>query len=126
MRPELVPLEALPTIEQSVKPLLSNKRMLNGDSYDDLWQRLLDNKADLWVMEGLACVCSFRKDYRGSYYLVELCTSNVSHDFEQALQTVEEHAKNYGVDRIQVRGRKGWMRILPEYTLNQVIIEKQL
>jgi hypothetical protein len=39
---------------------------------------------------------------------------------------IEEYAKAEGCDAMRVMGRKGWARLLPDYSTSKVILEKRL
>ena len=46
--------------------------------------------------------------------------------FGQLIGGLERYARAEGCARMRISGRKGWARLLPDYAIQRVIIEKQL
>ncbi len=47
-------------------------------------------------------------------------------EWVQLLDTLEEHMRNAGVQRMEIWARRGWLRELPNYKLTHVLLEKDL
>lgn len=113
-------------------PLVSNERMLNNwVSSETLKTQLISNKADLWVnyeLTSFAIGATYsRTDGSKTYIVNYMASSNGSKEgWDETIKTIEEQAKDWGCTTIQVKGRRGWQRALPDYKLVQITLEKEL
>lgn len=57
---------------------------------------------------------------------VFLCTGYGRQDWQQHLSTIEAWAASIGCDRMSLCARPGWKRVLPEYRMTHVMLEKDL
>lgn len=122
-------------IEQSwdkVEALLSNTRMLNNwVTAEQLKTRLINNGGDLWVNEdftGAAIGATYTRTDKTKTYVVEFMASEVSskEGWSKTIEAIEQQAADWGCTNIQVKGRKGWARTLPDYKITQITLERQL
>jgi hypothetical protein len=128
-----IPSKDTDTVWSQVKPILDNKRVLNNwTNTDEIYYRLTNAKADLWVY-GEPVVASLvasigTKQDSSRVYRVELmaCPDGADISWKDMIETIEAHAKAIGCSSITVKGRKGWQRALPSYSLAQVTLEKTL
>ena len=42
------------------------------------------------------------------------------------ISTIEDWAKSKGLEGIEIRGRKGWLKLLPDYSCKTVLMVKEL
>jgi hypothetical protein len=124
--------EDIDEVWEFIEPLTSNNKMLNNwVTSNYLYNLLVNNKADLWVNMDLTAFCigaTYSRIDNTKTYIVEYMTSDVSSSegWNNTIKPIEEQAKEWGCSTIEVKGRKGWHRVLPEYKLKQITLEKQL
>ena len=128
-----IPSKDTDSVWSSVEPILNHPRVLNEwTTADEIYNRLVNAKADLWV-DGdpivASLVASIKRKADGSrVYKVEMmaCPDGADMAWETMIESIEVHAKAIGCVSIMVQGRKGWQRALPSYKATQVILEKSL
>lgn len=113
-----------------VEPLVSNPKVTNNwVSVESIYNDLKAHKADLWVNMNLTGVCIgstyFRLD-SSKTYIVHYMASTESEDWAEVIQPIEQQARDWGCTAIQVKGRVGWKKALPEYKLEQITLERTL
>ena len=131
MLAQLVPLDNIDLHWDKVAPILSHDRALNNwVTIDSLYTRLKANGADLWILEdytaALIGATYMRTDGTKTYVVEIMAAQNAKEDWSYTIQSIESQAKEWGCTSIQVRGRKGWKRVLPEYATIQITLERQL
>ncbi len=62
---------------------------------------------------------------------VKLCTISAlgGHELDKMLplmHKLEQYGRDEGCARMRVNGRKGWQRVLGDYELKQIVLEKDL
>lgn len=128
---QLVPLDNIDTHWDSIAPLLSHPRVLNNwTTLEDIYKRLKANGADLWILEdysaALVGATYSRKDGTKTYIVELMAAQGADEDWAETIKPIEAQAKQWGCSVIQVRGRKGWKRVLPKYATTQITLERQL
>jgi len=117
---------------EKVEPVLDNPKVLNGwETVENLKQGLFNFKADLWIFEDYtaALLASIHTKVNGDrVYVVNHMASPEGSDitWEIVIQDIEKHAKKIGCVAIQVKGRKGWAKVLSTYKTKQITLEKRL
>jgi hypothetical protein len=128
-----IPSKNTDSVWSSVEPILNHPRVLNEwTTTDEIYDRLVNAKADLWVygdpIVASLVACIKRKADGSRVYAVELmaCPDGADMSWESMIKSIEDHAKAIGCRTISVQGRKGWQRALQSYKLKQIILEKEL
>jgi len=58
--------------------------------------------------------------------LIHLCGGqNIRDWIALYMQTIEEWSKSKGLDGIEIQGRKGWLKLLPDYSCDRVLMIKE-
>lgn len=88
-------------------------------------------KGILWVVSSgeriLGAVTSSLEQRRsGLSCRIEACGGEEFHRWKHHLRDVEAYAKAEGCVKVVFTGRRGWERMLPEYALRRVSLEKGL
>ena len=131
MKTLLTPKKYISTIWDTVGDIIAHPRVLNNwTDKDDLYRLLKEDKADLWVSSTLksALIASLfvRKDDSKVYVVQYMASLDEDEDWTQAIEAIEDHARLIGCVSIQVKGRKGWKRVLKDYNEIQVTLERKL
>lgn len=115
-----------------VAHLFAKDRVLsNWTTVEAIKARLENNRADLWITttHDSALVGATYKRVDGTKtYLVELMASEegATEGWIEVIKPIEDQAREWGCEAIQIRGRKGWQRLFSNYKLRQVILEHEL
>lgn len=96
--------------------------------------RVIEKKADLWLIyhkTEFNVVGAFetylREEDDGDVFVLETGGGiEIKKWGRQLLAELEKLAVRNGVKAIEIEGRRGWQRFLPDYTLQRVIIGKDL
>lgn len=107
---------------------------LRGDprtSLPGLLADIREERAQLWVVaegcETLALVVTWIGRYeRCDVFEIQLCAGTGMHHWLHLLGELEGHARALGCRLIELRGRRGWERLLPDYAFRGVSLEKEL
>jgi hypothetical protein len=131
MKTLLTPKKYISSVWETVGDIIAHPRVLNNwTDKDDLYKRLKEDKADLWVSSTLksALIASLfvRKDGSKTYVVDYMASLDEDEDWTQAIEAIEDHARLIGCSSIQVRGRKGWKRVLKDYKEIQTTLERKL
>ena len=99
--------------------------------FEDVERDVLGNNSYLWlamedgsVLATAVTKVTTEKDHR-------LCTIVAcgGHDWERwgwMIEGLEQYARAEDCKRIEIAGRPGWLRRLPEYRLAKIVIRKEL
>jgi hypothetical protein len=115
-----------------VAPWLTAAADRCGDwTADALRELLLRGEALLWVLwDGqalcAACVTEAVGVPRGRILRVLACGGRRLRNWVEALAPIEAYARDLGCRAIRIEGRRGWQRVLPDYRLAWICIEKEL
>ncbi len=73
----------------------------------------------------LACVFLIQA-VSDSYYVIKLASDDKGYDWHTINKIIEARAKQLGLTHIAMTGRKGWMKILPEYKVERYLYMKEI
>jgi hypothetical protein len=111
---------AWPWLEEAAKPYG------NTTSREHVYQRLIEGRAQLWVDETAAVVTSIETHDTG---LTEVLGWLAGGDIEGVLRLhdkIETWAREAGIDRLLITGRKGFLKKFPGYRVIATTIVKDL
>jgi hypothetical protein len=113
----------------AVYPMLSLADDFTSKLADLCTDILSDDSYELWVgiseEEKLSAVC-LTQAIDGYYFIHKLSSDNAQHDWNTLIGHVEERAKELGLDRVSILGRKGWSKVLKEYHTSKYLYTKRL
>jgi hypothetical protein len=125
-----------PSHARLLEPDVSEKlrAALMGDArcaLQDVLEDIAAERAQLWVIcDGpnvrMALVTRILEYPRGRAMLIQLCGGGPIAECLTLLAELEGHARGLGCAWMEVRGRKGWSRLLPGYDTRSVELTKEL
>lgn len=99
-------------------------------SIEDIYASLSKAKMQLWTsFEGtqLKSICItqilIHPKHKSLEIILHAGDNKHGHQF---LKPIEEWAKSQGCDKVFLKGRKGWIKRMPDYRLESVTLEKEL
>lgn len=97
---------------------------------DDLYPLLCRGERQLWLClsgECLSGACITRlAEYPQCKAVVVTTLGGDGGDWNAMLQDVEDYARAHGCDRLEIQGRRGWLRALQGYQEVSTVISKEL
>ncbi len=125
---------ALDEIWQHVRPHVDDLLLISQGEYGvrDIYDMIQQDRMQLWLcwtkdsIEGV--VISYFVVYPRMKKLVITGAAGLGARtwLDDALTTIKEYGLEHGCDFAQIRGRKGWRKLLPDWTLKQEVLEKRL
>ena len=88
-------------------------------------------RAQLWVacksteIEA-AAVTELHQPQRRKYCVIVACGGAHRERWLDLLAPIEDWARAEGCDAMRIMGRKGWARVLPDYKVNRIVLEKEI
>ena len=99
----------------------------HSDSPERLLERLYAEECDLWVVSvDCEVAAAAVTGIRGDTVSIESCGGRKMSDWVYLLAEFESLAKANGKTQIEIKGRKGWSRVLPGYHVQSVVLGKAL
>jgi hypothetical protein len=89
-------------------------------------------RAQLWVAsehpDGIAAaaVTELHQPRRRKYCVIVACGGYDMARWLHLLAPIEDFARAEGCDAMRIMGRKGWARVLPDYKVNRIVLEKEI
>lgn len=109
------------------------KRVESPDwSLDQVRNDLVTANAQLWSLlgdrgEATCAVITRIENYHGTVFgVVWIAAGRGLEHSRVLLDEIEGWFRSMGCSRIELRGRKGWERVLPDYELKAVVLSKEL
>ncbi len=107
--------------------------MERGDlgTFVDVEQDVLSGGALLWlvwedpIVLGATVTQIITQDNR-KICMVVACGGEDGRSWVHLISKIEDYARNEGCELSRIVGRKGWMKLLPDYKESRVILEKAL
>ncbi len=96
---------------------------------DDVKRSLIEGRRQLWVdWPGMRCVLITEKiDYPLKRVLhVFLAAGRLPRDWRTIWRAIEDWAQSQGCMAVEIRGRPGWARRLPDYRARMIFLTKEL
>lgn len=126
--------ETIPDVWDRVRPLIDKGYEPGDDKMPaDMLQRLTTGAVQLWLaMEDsngviLGALTTELVPMRsGLVCWLCQCGGERLHDWAHFIAMVEDYARIEGCVKVAMRGRKGWQRVLPGYSVRTVQLEKVL
>jgi hypothetical protein len=72
------------------------------------------------------CITQIYQHLRGKYCAVFVAVGDLMPILHDGLALIEDWARGLDCAAIEIIGRKGWLRVLPEYRERAVVLEKNL
>ena len=89
-----------------------------------------DGLALLWLMVGDgikgAGVTQIALTEKSKVCTIIACGGDDMRSWLPVIKTIENYARDEGCDAVRILGRKGWARVLKNYTTPAVILERRL
>lgn len=122
--------EQIISIWPDIEPLIIRAiSVYNDHSLDDIFQSLLMRERQLWISGNsdidYIIITKIYHKQQDKRCLLELCAGRGAGALPY-LNIIENWARDAGCDRIELVGRKGWLRVLKDYSQNIYILEKEL
>lgn len=122
--------DQLISVWPEVAPILIRAiRVYNEHSLEEIFESLLLRERQLWISgrEKIGCVLITRilNGHEKKTCLIELYAGNGIESMK-FFDDIETWAKNLGCNHMRLSGRKGWQRLLKDYDLKKIILEKEL
>jgi len=114
-----------------VAPLLRAAVTRTGlDRFDEIERDVLSGRGLLWLawsdrVEAAATTILTETD-AGRVCVLTACGGRDMKRWLPLLEIIEAYAKAEGCDRLRVFGRKGWQRMLENYCVTNIILERSL
>lgn len=129
----LVPIQEPEKVWPLCEPLIQKvlDRTDPFEDIDDIYKDLLSRDRQLWVVERdgeiQAAILTSIHEYRGKRYgtLTHAGGKNASEWFD-IVNPIGEYFKREGCLTFTIIGRKGWLKYLPDWQTDKVILEKKL
>jgi len=129
------------TIEQvnklwpKLSPLLesANDYSLHEYNIDDILELITTQKTECWLMwegdEILATLTTQIVDYprqKGLHIFLAASIAPIGEIVEEFITTVEQWGKEQGCTVCKIDGRRGWLKLLPDYEVQRTLLAKNL
>lgn len=99
-------------------------------SFDDVERDVLNANGLLWIAWNApqieAAAVTKIDTSNGKACEIVACGGRHSEHWLHILQQIEEFASNEGCDVVRILGRKGWQRVLKDYRVKKVVLEKKI
>lgn len=96
----------------------------------DLYRELLAGHFVLWLAWSgeleAAAVTEIAETVSGRVCVIVACGGRGRARWIALRRKLEDYARHEGCARMRIYGRKGWTRVLPDYRVTRVILEKEL
>lgn len=109
------------------------RAMERGDlgRFEELEHDVINGQALLWLVwkapEILgATVTQIVMTQRSKICVIAACGGENMRLWLPLVEKIENYARNEGCDAVRILGRKGWMRMLKDYSAPAVILERRL
>lgn len=126
-----VPPEAANRVWPHVREFIEGAALrTNLADADTLRDDILSGAALLWIavsdrIEAAATTCLIKAN--GSLYCeLTSCGGSGRDNWIQLLNEIEAYAKAEGCRALRIYGRKGWQRVLPDYQVSNIVLERRL
>lgn len=100
-------------------------RDIGGFELEDVWVWIASGRAQLWPLKQSAIVTTLEYFPRKIALRYWLCGGELQ-ECIAATDNIERWAKSAGATDAMIGGRKGWLKVLPGYTENCVVMTKAL
>jgi len=107
------------TVKRAIDRGYTDWSCVEPNLFDGLW--LLWIAWDGEEIKG-ACVTSLA----GDACEIIACAGHDIRSWGHLIEEIEQYARNEGRKRTRIIGRQGWIRVLPEYKLKAVVLERAL
>jgi hypothetical protein len=108
------------------------RAMERGDlgTFWDIELDVLDGKALLWLawdgeLKGCA-ITQITKTEKSKVCLIVACGGEKAKEWVHLIGKIEIYARDEGCDAVRILGRKGWLRVLKDYSAPKLVLEKRL
>lgn len=109
------------------------RAMERGDlgTFDAVEDDVINGRALLWLVwndpdiDGCA-VTQLGRTEKSKVCTIVACGGEDARHWVSLIRKIEEYAKAEGCDAVRILGRKGWLRLLPDYNAPKVVLEKRL
>lgn len=99
----------------------------------DLLAELMAGRKLLWIAIDtkdtiVAAMITAMWSMRGGGRMLKMheCGGERLEEWKHLRAEIEQYAKAEGCDRVMIEGRPGWSRLMPDYKLTAVILEKRI
>lgn len=126
------PDDARTLTEQQLGWLQASLREDPRYAVEDILRDVAEDCAQLWQVgfcsgRALALLVTRLVWYpRGCAFQIHLCGGENMAEWLHLLPELEQHARNLGCKFVELMGRRGWQRALPEYGFRGVGLSKEL
>ena len=98
-----------------------------GDTHtlDDVYEEIVNHRAELWPLPNGALVTQVASYPRKRVLRVWLAGGDLD-EFKRGVPFLDDIARELGCDGIEIEGRKGWERVLMDYTVKSVFLTKDV
>lgn len=95
--------------------------------FEDIEREILGNRQLLWLAWDGATIKSVASTaVEDDALVIVACGGTDSSGWLSLISQIEDYAKSIGCRRTRIYGRRGWVKLLPEYQTRHVILERLL
>lgn len=122
--------DQLVAVWPEVAPILIRAiQIYNEHTPEEIFQSLLNRERQLWVTgrDKIGCVLITKiitEEFHKTCF-IELYAGRGIESL-RFFADIEAWAKSIGCDRMRISGRKGWKRVLKDYSAKKIILEKEI
>lgn len=123
-----IPVDKIEELWPIVSPHFEGTRRSTPIKVEELKQQCLDGKFILWVVRnGKATVILEVSDYHnGKECDIVMLAGDDMPTWIDELSEIEAWASRIGCNKMTLTGRQGWVKILKDYSIKEVIMVKSL
>ena len=92
---------------------------------DDVHEAINDGRAELWPLRDSALVTEIVEYPQRRVLRVWLAGGKLD-ELQRGLPFLDQIAKDLGCSRIELEGRKGWVKVLDGYTERSIVLQKDV
>lgn len=124
-----VPIERVPEVWPLVGSDLHSAAAFAGNHDVDVFSHAVNGNCQVWLLTkdgeytGVVTTRIFRNM---GVCRIELGAGEYLPAFADFAVQIEEWAKAQGCRRMECTGRKGWLKVLPDYKVKALVMEKEL
>ena len=118
-----------------VAPMIEDALAHGSSDFElqDVYEWLLRGDQQLWIVHDgdsekifAVVVTQIQHSSRCKFCNIFICTGESREMWQDQIYIIEDWAKSLGCDRMKMMARKGWQKVLKDYEVKHVELEKKL
>ena len=115
--------EAWPFVRELIQRAIDHTGL---SDFEDIERAVLNGEQLLWFAWGDGIEAAAVTQLTSNALVIVACSGHDRRRWIQLKQRIEEYALEEGCDVVRIFGRKGWERVLDDYHVEHVVLEKRL